>query len=46
MENLASLERPRDRSGRAAIFALAFSVVAAVAGVFFLTGWLIGRIVS
>jgi hypothetical protein len=32
--------------GRASIFALAFTVVAAVAGVAFFAGWLIGRIVS
>jgi hypothetical protein len=32
--------------GRTPIFALAFTVVAAVAGVAFLAGWLIGRIVS
>jgi len=46
MNTLATRNPPRDRSGRAPIFALAVTVVAAVAGVAFATGWLIGRIVS
>jgi hypothetical protein len=46
METFATRNPPRDRSGRAPIFALALTVVAAVAGVSFFAGWLIGRIVS
>jgi hypothetical protein len=46
MESLATHNAPSDPSGRAPIFALALTVVAAVAGVAFAAGWLIGRIVS
>ena len=46
MSSLATHNPPRDRSGRAPIFALAVTVVAAVAGVAFGAGWLIGRMLS
>lgn len=46
MESLATRNPPRDRGGLAPVYTLALAVVASVAGVFFLAGWLIGRIVS
>jgi hypothetical protein len=46
MESTAFHSPPRDRHGRASIYVLATTVVAAVAGVAFAAGWLIGRILS